>query len=79
MDKETEMFHSPKRGVMSATRTYEMCLGAVQFHSPKRGVMSATTSTSMACDTWSFIPLNGASCLQPNENEEGTGGTVSFP
>ena len=35
------------------------------FHSPKRGVMSATQQAGRALWYVRFIPLNGASCLQP--------------
>ena len=34
------------------------------FHSPKRGVMPATSSILCPRNPLSFIPLNGALCLQ---------------
>ena len=40
--REDMEFHSPKRGVMSASQLWNYA-GDV-FHSPKRGVMSATES-----------------------------------
>ena len=38
-------FHSPKRGVMSATLAAFKKVASNEFHSPKRGVMSATRGT----------------------------------
>ena len=49
------------------------------FHSPKRGVVSATPQNRTAAVCMGFIPLNGASCLQPPQQRHGFFVRVSFP
>ena len=72
------LFHSPKRGVMSAT--FELQLTpSLMFHSPKRGVMSATLLSRRIIMIMGFIPLNGASCLQREGRQLPAVGDVSFP
>ena len=63
------MFHSPKRGVMSATHFYDnLCCFA--FHSPKRGVMSATAMVYIIVPAVPFhSPKRGvmsATCIHCN-------------
>ena len=72
-------FHSPKRGVMSATLFSNKQEKKHQFHSPKRGVMSATVCLVYTRYTKCFIPLNGASCLQLQVVVRGADEVVSFP
>ena len=72
-------FHSPKRGVMSATSNFVWNSVVSLFHSPKRGVMSATKILQDPQLRRGFIPLNGASCLQPISSLLQTRSLVSFP